>query len=747
MTILKSVVKWVCYSVVLIFLLLLITPTILSTEAAKNYCLGHVNNQIAGKLSLKEMQIGWTTGIQMRGLEVEDPDGRTVISCKEASLNDSIFSLITSPLSFGHLRIDTPFAHLYETENGSMTLTQAFQAKNEEPNQKQNRSRKSELSSPFIPYLSEAEISNGALMITGAKKEQMTINNFEMKLSLKGFQEAQLTLNATVEQNGKVAQCALQATASNLKELKSLYQEKLQQKPLKKARKDPAEVHLTAQLTQFPVEIADNLLALSDPKLKGLLKSAIGSNLDVNIRHRLTKDDCQLSFQIQSDEITSKAIIEATTDGIQLPQPASFSWRIQPHFFEKLQQLIPTLKSFQLQQLSTFQAELKTAKNNEPYSITFGLESPLKLRCEGKPELQLALSGTSALDRLLQGCITKANIQLSSGTETAKITAAIDLKNQEKNQSVIQAAIKTEGTLSPFVDGFQAIEPYLGKELHTDITIVSEKKKNSLMCEVSAPFATQDVVDLIGKKATINAHQDQSQITFKLVSDKLHLNFAENNKLHLAWNPALEGINHLLDTINAGFRTTKELHINLDVSLHSKKPLHEFQSKDFNQLSGHLVIPDVELRHHHMKQPLKIHDLSLPFDFDNNNKELQTKIEFAVADETHNGTLKAKLQLHDFSTENITKKVPQIYFQGNFTNIPVAPIAEFAYKKDIGRFLKDQLSGHWELNYQGLESPQNCLSFSLNAKELEIASQLCLQDNFVCPLNNKIPLSVKATLS
>src|SRR3712207_3483637 len=64
---------WVILAiVVLLIVLVALLPTLLSTGAGKSIVLGQANNYVNGKVDIADWSIGWTSGLTINGLKIDD---------------------------------------------------------------------------------------------------------------------------------------------------------------------------------------------------------------------------------------------------------------------------------------------------------------------------------------------------------------------------------------------------------------------------------------------------------------------------------------------------------------------------------------------------------------------------------------------------------------------------------------------------------------------------------------------------
>src|SRR3954465_9178561 len=63
---------------VLIVLLIVFAPSIASTSPVRSIVVGKINDNLNGKLSIEDWSIGWFSGVDMRGVKIDDVDGSRI---------------------------------------------------------------------------------------------------------------------------------------------------------------------------------------------------------------------------------------------------------------------------------------------------------------------------------------------------------------------------------------------------------------------------------------------------------------------------------------------------------------------------------------------------------------------------------------------------------------------------------------------------------------------------------------------
>src|SRR5688572_29805839 len=65
--------------IAVILILILLAPTIISTPPVRAMVVSSINENLNGKLAINDWSIGWTSGVTLNGVKIEDEQGVRVI--------------------------------------------------------------------------------------------------------------------------------------------------------------------------------------------------------------------------------------------------------------------------------------------------------------------------------------------------------------------------------------------------------------------------------------------------------------------------------------------------------------------------------------------------------------------------------------------------------------------------------------------------------------------------------------------
>src|SRR5437762_433886 len=70
---------WVIGGILLfLILLVLLAPTIASTGAVRSIVIGKINQNLNGKLAVNDWSLGWTSGVTLDSVKIDDEQGRRI---------------------------------------------------------------------------------------------------------------------------------------------------------------------------------------------------------------------------------------------------------------------------------------------------------------------------------------------------------------------------------------------------------------------------------------------------------------------------------------------------------------------------------------------------------------------------------------------------------------------------------------------------------------------------------------------
>ncbi|SCA62921.1 hypothetical protein SCG7086_AF_00270 [Chlamydiales bacterium SCGC AG-110-P3] len=125
-TILRAILRTGLVIILLMTAATATLPWILSADWVRQRFLQAVNNQIAGSIEIEKISLSWLSGQQMTGIIVRDPEGVIVVEVPSLTAETSVWSLLSSNPSLGHIELQSPKVSIVEQTEGITTLQLAF---------------------------------------------------------------------------------------------------------------------------------------------------------------------------------------------------------------------------------------------------------------------------------------------------------------------------------------------------------------------------------------------------------------------------------------------------------------------------------------------------------------------------------------------------------------------------------------------------------------------------------------------
>lgn len=111
----------------LIALLVVLAPTIASTSVARRYVIGKINQDLNGTVDIADWSIGWTGGVDLRGVKVFDDRNAEVISVARVHTGLSLIDALRGRYHFGDTLVEEPnLEQLIIYKDGTNNLQKLF---------------------------------------------------------------------------------------------------------------------------------------------------------------------------------------------------------------------------------------------------------------------------------------------------------------------------------------------------------------------------------------------------------------------------------------------------------------------------------------------------------------------------------------------------------------------------------------------------------------------------------------------
>ena len=265
---------------VLLFVLVLMVPTMVSTAAGRGFLLGAVNGRIAGDVQVNGLSVGWLSGQSVTGLVVRDADGNEVARVGRVDLPDaSLWSLVRGSLALGELRIESVKADLVGYEDGTTNLQRALAARGgPAPNPMPGKTPSGGGAVGGVKWpgglalgvvVRDVDVSYRADGVA----EPIRVTVPEVDLTATDPTHLVLKLNAEVSQANRQGSVAADAQIDGLFDASGLYQP------------GQAAARVEAQVSDLPVELLD-ALANQGGKLVAVLGPVLNGGIHTDMTTR-----------------------------------------------------------------------------------------------------------------------------------------------------------------------------------------------------------------------------------------------------------------------------------------------------------------------------------------------------------------------------------------------------------------------------------------------------------------------------
>ena len=114
-----------------LFVVILFTPTLLSTGPGNRLMLSIGNSFLVGRVEVESIRLSWFRPFRMKGLRVFDAENREVISVDEFVHSRGLVRVIVDPLDFDQARVSTLAVSLYMGADGLPSLAHLVREREE----------------------------------------------------------------------------------------------------------------------------------------------------------------------------------------------------------------------------------------------------------------------------------------------------------------------------------------------------------------------------------------------------------------------------------------------------------------------------------------------------------------------------------------------------------------------------------------------------------------------------------------
>jgi hypothetical protein len=115
----------------MILLLIVFAPTIASTGLVKDMVVDHVNgSMLNGKLEIKDWSLGWTSGIELQGIQLSDDKNRVMLQVSRVTTGLTLLHAVSGNLALGNVRISGLNINAVRDRDGKLNLQTVMKPSN-----------------------------------------------------------------------------------------------------------------------------------------------------------------------------------------------------------------------------------------------------------------------------------------------------------------------------------------------------------------------------------------------------------------------------------------------------------------------------------------------------------------------------------------------------------------------------------------------------------------------------------------
>lgn len=688
---------------IILFLLILMIPTILGTSWGQAKIITIANSKIPGKLNARSIQINWWGTQTIEGLELQDPEGNTVLTLDHFSVESSLPSILWKGLN-PPLNIDLKGlnAKIVRDAAGSSNLHQALGITPTEVN-----GQVSPVAIDLFNVEAQVNVTSEheplSVHVTGRAQSAGSTGNFD--------------IDAVVEKG---------ALPQSLKVM-------------------------NARIKDLPVDILEQFVSIKDPRLGAILRAALGKTFDLTLDHHKNETGAYIHLQAQSPNLQADLDGYLSADKFILQKPGTLSFSVTP-------ELIKTFNG-------TSDADIVMAQPARIDLIIDSLSIPLSADSPALDLSTAAVTAHINLDQALlagfpviddlalrnfQFSIDKPghndmfNLILTGDAEQSGQTSKINFKMSL--DSALQN-LQAELTASPLKIN--------GLPLQSDISL------NDLKLKVSGNPLDEGKMQLSGNLVTHNsdsplalalgnsaAIQMDGSIQFDedwamnlndiratLESDIASLQFSgeviEGNQF-LFNSPAT--FNYTLTPLAVqalGIEQPVETSSPVKLTIESiKKPIG---LDDLNSLkiAGKIVVDKLQIGNKQSKARASFLQMSIPWEISgaDNLITLTLNGKTAIADHPSQGVLKGKIEIRNWINNGKPDiKAASYSAVADLTGFPVAVLEAVTGQNGLTKLLGASLNLEMNANVDPQDKSRGGVNFYLNGDQFEGEASLALGD-------------------
>lgn len=312
----KTLIIVIAAVVCLVGLLLLFLPSILSSDAGKNFLIHRIQQNTEATLTINEISLGWTKPQKIDGFHYEKK-GDMVLSFESFTLDASFWNLLFRKGGLGETSLVKPQLILATNH-----VSPPPKISNHGPSTKKN-SKKS--NAVWKNLSGQITIQDGVFVVQKGGKDLMRVDDVDFLLGM-----SSKTFPLTVSGSGKTAYSQRLGSF----QVKGTVESKEEIIDLESA--EALQISGEANFINFPVATLDALTSLMHPEMQGIFQETFGDTLNLDLLVSKAGEGQNFSAQLRSPQMTASLFGSYQKGLIELRDSLKANGTLRPRFMQAL---------------------------------------------------------------------------------------------------------------------------------------------------------------------------------------------------------------------------------------------------------------------------------------------------------------------------------------------------------------------------------------------------------------------------
>lgn len=448
----SSIIRFIVFGVgliiLLLFLLVISTPSVLSSRWGQNQLIAFIDSKIPGSLEVNELKVNWFGTQEMSGIVLKDPDGHVVASLDSLTTDSPLFDLIRGDFINSQLKISGLNATIIQNKSGS-NFHDALGLRNTDSNE-------------------------------SATPMEIQIKDVNAEVSMSGKHDPILINVKGVTSYGN-NQGSFEANAVAA----GLTSDKIER--------------LNMTINNLPLTLIDELIAIQNPKKRGLVTAALGDTLNLTLVQSKADKGMEVTLDVTSPQLKAKLEGQIIGDQFTLSKPGQVSFALQPQFL----------------------ADIAGYETNTVH--------PLEMTVE-KLAFPLSTESISKLDTSLKGTLDRIPFDFDLSVDGSKVV--LDLKGDRLNghlavqvddEIILSAPGYIQTNITP--ERYQALRRFInGKQLYSQLDLVKPTSARIDLKEFKLPASGFSNVSFAAEVLIDQLDLDDTKSNQEISFDKVFVN-------------------------------------------------------------------------------------------------------------------------------------------------------------------------------------------------------------------------------